>query len=232
MLTVFTHYLALVSSNRRPKYDFKTILWLRTPPEAILISSSWDMSLNLGDLCLSVRQRRRNFFRTLFLGGVANLVTCGVTFSEPAYPGRHMRTIIGASLGRVVILSFDRGEKFLESIRDKLRELGIKNAVLVGAVGTFEKARFHRITTTQPTPQDEIIEVEGPIELAAVDGVVADGEPHFHMVFQDMNRAYAAHLEDGCVVCYLAEVVLVEIRGVELTRARNEHGIRLLQQKQ
>jgi uncharacterized protein len=142
-----------------------------------------------------------------------------------------MRTIVGEGLGRIFILSFDRGEKLLEGIRDKLKELGVRNAVLVTAIGTFEKARFHRIKNTHKSPEDEIIEISGPMELASVDGIVADGESHFHMVFQDLDRAYAVHLEDGSVVCYLAEIVLAEIKGVELTRVRNEYGIAQLQQK-
>lgn len=142
-----------------------------------------------------------------------------------------MRTILSEGFGRVVILSFDRGEKLREGIRDKLKELGIKNAVLVSAIGTFEKARFHRIKNTNAKSESEIFEIEGPMELAAVDGIIANGEPHFHMVFQDLNRAYAAHLEDGSVVCYLAEIVLAEIRGVELARVPNEYGIAVLQEK-
>ncbi len=142
-----------------------------------------------------------------------------------------MRTIVCERFGRIVILSFDRGEKLREGIREKLKELGIKNAVLLSAIGTLEKARFHRIKHTHARPEDEIFEVEAPIELASIDGVVADGEPHFHMVFQDFSRAYAAHLEDGSVVCYLAEIVLAELKGVELTRVRNENGVALLQEK-
>ena len=79
------------------------------------------------------------------------------------------------------------------------------------AIGTLEKARFHRIKHTQKKPQDEIFEIDGPFELASIDGIVADGEPHFHMTFQDLDRAYAAHLEDGSIVCYLAEIVLAEL---------------------
>ncbi|MGA2069646.1 MAG: PPC domain-containing DNA-binding protein [Thermoguttaceae bacterium] len=142
-----------------------------------------------------------------------------------------MRTIVSDGLGRIVILSFDRGEKLREGIRDKLKGLGIRNAVLLSAIGTFEKARFHRIKNTNQRPEDEVFEVGGPMELASVDGIVADGEPHFHMTFQDLDRAYAAHLEDGSVVCYLAEIVLAEIKGVELVRVRNENGIALLQEK-
>ncbi len=63
-----------------------------------------------------------------------------------------MRTIVSEGLGRIVILSFDRGEKLREGIRDKLKGLGIRNAVLLSAIGTFEKARFHRIKNTNQRP--------------------------------------------------------------------------------
>jgi predicted DNA-binding protein with PD1-like motif len=142
-----------------------------------------------------------------------------------------MRTIVSNGFGRIVILSFDRGEKLREGIRDKLKELRIRNAVLVSAIGTLEKTRFHRIKHTKAKAEDEIFEIDAPVELASIDGIVADGEPHFHMTFQDLGRAYAAHLEDGSIVCYLAEVVLAELPDVALVRVRNENGIPLLQEK-
>jgi predicted DNA-binding protein with PD1-like motif len=46
-----------------------------------------------------------------------------------------------------------------------------------------------------------------------------------------LNRAYAVHLEDGSVVCYLAEIVLAELKGVELTRVRDALGVPMLQKK-
>jgi hypothetical protein len=175
--------------------------------------------------------RRRGFLKAMALGAAACAAGNEMGIQQAGGGERRMRTIVSEGLGRIVILSFDRGEKLREGIRDKLKELGIRNAVVLSAIGTFEKARFHRITTTDQRPKDEIIEIAGPMELAAVDGIVADGEPHLHMAFQDLDRAYAAHLEDGSVVCYLAEVVLAEIKGVDLTRVRNEFGIPLLQQK-
>ena len=174
---------------------------------------------------------RRNVLKTGAAAVTAGMIGSKLVPTETIRSKQGIRTIVSEGLGRIVILSFDRGEKLREGIRDKLRELGIRDAVLLSAIGTFDKARFHRITHTAPHPKDETIEVEGPMELAAVDGIVADGEPHFHMVFQDLDRAYAAHLEDGSVVCYLAEVVLGEIKGVELQRVRNEYGIPLLHQK-
>jgi len=179
-----------------------------------------------------MKPRRRT--RRSFLKGAAWSVAALAASRNPTRAmegGETMKTMLSEGLGRIVILGFDRGEKLREGIRDKLKELGIKDAVLLSAVGTFEKARFHRIKNTNQLPEDEIFEVEGPMELASAHGIVADGEPHFHMVFQDLNRAYAAHLEDGSVVCYLAEVVLAELKGVRLTRVRNQNGIALLEEK-
>ena len=76
----------------------------------------------------------------------------------PTRPGRRgddtcrggAPAIVSEGLGRIVILHFGRGDKLREGIRDKLQELGIKNAVLIGAIGTFEKARFHRIKNLNP----------------------------------------------------------------------------------
>ena len=174
---------------------------------------------------------RRIFMKALGMSAFGISLSDSIVLGQQPKGEKSVKTVISEGFGRIVILGFDRGEKLREGIRDKLKELGIKDAVLVSAIGTFEKARFHRIKNTNQKPEDEIFEVDGPMELAAVDGIVADGEPHFHMVFQDLNRAYAAHLEDGSVICYLAEVVLAELKGVELTRVRNEHGIALLREK-
>lgn len=173
---------------------------------------------------------RRAFVKAVAVGAAACAAEGALVGGESTRAGG-VPPIVSEGLGRIVILHFGRGEKLREGIRDKLQELGIKNAVLLSAIGTFEKARFHRIKNTNPRAEDEIIVVEGPMELASVAGIVADGEPHFHMVFQDLERAYAVHLEDGSVVCYLAEIVLGELKGVELTRVRNQLGIPVIQKK-
>ena len=175
---------------------------------------------------------RRMFMKALGMSAAGITLSGNKAWGQLPKGENSMRTIVSEGFGRIVILSFDRGEKLREGIRDKLKELEIKDAVLVSAIGTFEKAQFHRIKNTNLNPEDEFFTIEGPMELSSVDGIVADGEPHFHMTFQDLDRAYAAHLEDGSVVCYLAEVVLAEIKGVELTRIRNEYGIPLLHEKQ
>lgn len=142
-----------------------------------------------------------------------------------------MRTFLGKGLGRVIIINLERGEKLLESIRQQLQEVGIKNAVVVSAVGSLQKAVFHRVTGMQESPVDEYITVEKPIELASLQGAVINGEPHFHMVISDLEQAYTGHLEEETTVLYLAEITLVEITGVNLERKKNELNIGLLTDK-
>ena len=157
--------------------------------------------------------KRRNFLSTTLTGGAA--LSAGIA-SLGLHTGKAhaMKTITEAELGRVIILSFEPNELLLEGVRDKLKELDVKNAVLVSGIGTFSKARFHRITNEKT----EILTIEGPMELSSVSGIVANGEPHFHMTFADLEKTYAGHLEDGCVVWYLAELVLIELNGVNLVR--------------
>jgi predicted DNA-binding protein with PD1-like motif len=142
-----------------------------------------------------------------------------------------MRTFVGEGLGRIVVLNLERGEKLLESIRQALAELSVRDAVLVSAIGSLSKVVFHRITTTDEVPQDEFITLEGPIELSAVDGMVVDGEPHLHMVFSDLENTYSGHLEDGSVICYLAELVFAEIKGLHLRRVARDSYIKLLERR-
>ena len=174
---------------------------------------------------------RRLFIKALGMSAAALTVTADNSDVCAKEGEEGMRTIVSEGLGRIVILSFDRGEYLREGIRDKMKELGIKNAVLVSAIGTFYEAKYHRITTTDPDPTDEFITARGPMELSSVDGIIADGEPHFHMTFQDLDRAYSVHLEDGSIICYLAEIVLAEIKGVELIRIPNEYGVGMLHEK-
>lgn len=141
-----------------------------------------------------------------------------------------MRVFTGKCLGRIVVINLERGEKLLESVREKLKELNIKNAVLISGIGTFRTATIHRVTSFNSKPEEEFITIEQPMELSSVDGIVAEGEPHFHMTFSDLESTYSGHLENECEILYLAEIVLAEIVDLELVREFQEN-VKLLKQK-
>lgn len=80
-------------------------------------------------------------------------------------------------------------------------------------------------------PVDEYVTIETPLELASLQGVVIDGHPHFHMVISDPQNPYTGHLENGTTVLYLVEISLLELKGIDLIRVKDENNIAVLRQK-
>lgn len=140
----------------------------------------------------------------------------------------------GERFGRPIVLHLKRGDLLLESIRDTLQREGVKNAAVIGAVGSLRKLVYHLPTSTGPTSNDRFITVEGsgPIELGSLSGNVIDGEPHLHIVAQDANGNYVGHLEEGSEILFLGEIILAEMTGLGIHRVKDEHGVVYLTNKQ
>ncbi len=136
-----------------------------------------------------------------------------------------MRTYTTSSYGRTVIMHLGKGEKILESISAECERLGIKNGVLLSAIGSLRKAELHVITNLEDDSVNKYITVEKPIELGAAQGVIIDGEPHFHLNISCPDGLYAGHMENGCEVQYLAEIAIMEILDIDLTRKLDSYGI-------
>ncbi|HEY5584813.1 MAG TPA: PPC domain-containing DNA-binding protein [Ruminiclostridium sp.] len=142
-----------------------------------------------------------------------------------------MVRFIGEGTGRVIVLNLKRGELLLETIEQELATIGIKNAIITSAIGSLKKAVFHRVTGMEREPVDEFITLEKPLELASLQGIVVDGHPHFHMVISDVESPYTGHLEPGTEVLYLVEITLLEVRGLNLHRVKDQDNIATLTQK-
>ena len=130
--------------------------------------------------------------------------------------------------GRLITVSLQRGEMLLEGIQKAIAETGIRDAAVVSCIGTLSSMTWHRVTSLDMKPKEEYPTVRGPLELCALQGMVVEGVPHLHIVCSDGEGTYAGHLEPGCEVLYLAEVVLLEYAGKPLRRYTDEYGLRLL----
>lgn len=130
--------------------------------------------------------------------------------------------------GRIITVSLRRGEMLLEGIQQAIEEAGIRDAAIISCVGTLSSMTWHRVTSLDMKPKEEYPTVCGPLELCAVQGLVVAGTPHLHIICADQNSTYAGHLEPGCEVLYLAEVVLLELAGKPLRRAADENGLKQL----
>lgn len=142
-----------------------------------------------------------------------------------------MRTYSTDQLGRIIIIHLKKGENILENIQAEIKRLNIKNAVLISAIGSLRKANLHFITNTDDLAVNRFVTIERPIELASAQGLVIDGEPHFHLTISEPDGLYAGHMEPGCEVQYLAELALLEIKGIDLARQLDEFGISYITQR-
>lgn len=141
-----------------------------------------------------------------------------------------MFTLTNGISGRIITISLRRGEMLLEGIQQAINEAHIRDAVVLSCIGTLSSMTWHRVTTLDDKPKEEYPTVHGPLELCCIQGLVVEGAPHFHIVCSDKNGTYAGHLEPGCEVLYLAEIVLMELAGHPLRRVTDENGLRQLAQ--
>ena len=137
-------------------------------------------------------------------------------------------------IGRVFVLRLDQGDMLLESIKELIAKEGIKDAVVISAIGTLDMCVLHMVTTTGYPPEEHFERWDNePLELVSVDGIIADGEPHLHAVVSDSEKAYAGHLENGCRILYLGEIVIGELESMDLKRIYNDKRIlKLISQRE
>ena len=128
--------------------------------------------------------------------------------------------------GRVVVIRLNRGDLLLESVKEAIQELNIKDGTLVCGYGTLDNCTLHMINTTDVFPaKEDFPKWENyPLELVSMTGIIADGIPHIHAVVSDKAKAVGGHLEPGCTVIYLAELVIYEHKKLQLTRNATEWG--------
>lgn len=142
-----------------------------------------------------------------------------------------MEVFAAEGFGRALVLRLDPRDLLLESVAEAVASEGFESAVVVSGIGTLDRCYLHAVTTTgYPPLEQRLVWEDVPLELLSLKGVVAGGEPHLHAVVSDARSAYGGHVERGCRVLYLAEIVVAELRGLKLARVRDERGILRLKQ--
>ncbi len=140
-----------------------------------------------------------------------------------------MQNFSGMTGSKLHILRLDPGDYLLESIQELIARENIRNAVVISGIGTLDHCVLHMVMTTSYPPVEHFERWEDkPLELASIDGIIADGVPHLHMVVSDSEKAYAGHVEPGCRVLYLAELAILEIDGIKLARQKDMNEINKL----
>jgi predicted DNA-binding protein with PD1-like motif len=131
----------------------------------------------------------------------------------------------------LITIGMGPGEMLLEGIQEAVKQHDIKNGIIISGIGTLKTCRMHYITTTDMPPRDAIFTLKKPLELTAINGIIANGEPHLHItVTCGENEAYGGHLEPGSELAYLAEITILKCNGHALIRKPDTSGyLRLLE---
>lgn len=133
-----------------------------------------------------------------------------------------MNVLDGMEFEEIICVGLEYGDDFHECIEEVARNKDIQSGVILSAVGTFYEARIHYITHCEFPGDDKFVEMEGPVELCGVSGIIADYRPHMHCTMAARGEEmFVGHLEPGCKILYLGEVVIGKLAGRRL--AREEH---------
>ena len=140
-----------------------------------------------------------------------------------------MRCFSGGNVKRSIIVALDTGEDLLESIESVIESEGIQNGVVVSGVGSLSKARYHIVEPGDEKPwKDRFIEKVGTIEIKSISGIIASGRAHLHISMSQADEGFGGHLEPGCKVLTLAEIVILELSG-KMERIVGKEGFGRLQ---
>jgi len=135
-----------------------------------------------------------------------------------------MEVFRGGQVEEVIAVRLDPGDDVHECVTKVARNENVQTGVIVSGIATFDKTRWHSITTIDFPPKDKFFEMTGPTEVSGIHGIIADHKPHMHFTCAnyDTEQVISAHLEPGCKTLYLTEIVILKIRNLRLTRKLNK----------
>lgn len=121
---------------------------------------------------------------------------------------------------RTMMVSFRRGDYVIEELCALFEREGVDAALITSGIGSLDICKLHTITGTGLPPGERYITLEGPIEVGSLQGSVAGGEPHIHVVAHDVasDRMVVGHLEPGSRCCFRVELGLVILDGIKTRR--------------
>jgi predicted DNA-binding protein with PD1-like motif len=140
--------------------------------------------------------------------------------------GYQMKYFEKGQLGRTIVVRLEPGDDVLGSIIEAIQANEIADGYVASGIGTLDHCVLHMIMTTGYPAVEHFAEWHDlPLELASIDGIIAEGIPHLHTVVSNDKQAWGGHLEPGCRILYLGEAVIQEVVGHPLKRIRNNKNV-------
>jgi hypothetical protein len=137
----------------------------------------------------------------------------------------------GGRIDEIIRVRLDRGDLILESLEAAIKKFGIEDGALLTAVGSVQECTFHGVVSLAEKPEQHYTTIREAAEILNINGIIANGEPHFHMTLSNTDGAFGGHLEKGCKVLYRGEFTIAKFKGAALERKTNAAGVGILQPK-
>lgn len=116
---------------------------------------------------------------------------------------------IPARFERVVVLRFKYQTDLLAGLERMVKELRIRNAVILAGAGSVRGYHVHVVSNrTFPSKNVFVRDPTAPADLIGMNGYVIEGRVHAHVTLADGERAFGGHLEPGTEVFTFAVVTL------------------------
>lgn len=127
---------------------------------------------------------------------------------------------IDGEFERVAVFRFKYKADLLASFERLVRQEGIRNAVILAAIGSVRNYHVHAVSN-RVFPSENVFTKDPakPADIVSMNGYVIDGRIHAHMTLTDGNHAFGGHLEPGTNVFTFAIVTLGVFKdGIDLSQ--------------
>lgn len=118
-----------------------------------------------------------------------------------------------ATGSRAIAIRLMPGQDLKTELVKLARERHLKAAAVVTCVGSLNAASLRL------AGRPDVLKLEGPLEMVSLVGTFSEHGAHLHLsVASSDGTARGGHLMDGCPVYTTAEIVVIELEGLEFTR--------------
>jgi predicted DNA-binding protein with PD1-like motif len=127
---------------------------------------------------------------------------------------------IEGQFDRILVLRFKFKTDLLDGLQKEVKELGIRNGVILAGIGSVRDYHVHSVSNRDfPSHNIYVKDPGAPADITGMNGYIIDGRLHVHITLADSNGAFGGHLEEGTHVFTFA-IVTVGIfkEGIDLSK--------------
>ncbi|HVN92240.1 MAG TPA: PPC domain-containing DNA-binding protein [Terracidiphilus sp.] len=129
--------------------------------------------------------------------------------SKPNSPDVPDVFAVSGHLQRIVVLRFKFGADLLAGLEKMIAEQKIKNAVILGAVGSVRGYQLHMVSNRDmPSKILFVKNLTQPADIIGMSGIVMNGRVHPHITLALPDKSIGGHLEPDTTVFTFAIVTL------------------------